>query len=186
MISLCGGSILRQARHRLDISRTTELSSGLARLLSSLAILEQKDGKLLPGSLGAVTAAQKLGGSITGFLAGSNIRSAAENAARVRGLEKVIAVENDAYDQVPLTSTSFHFPVNDATQGLPENYAPLLVENIRKGGYTHVLAGHSAFGKNLMPRVSALLDTQQISDVTAIVSEDSMSDPCFPFFAPDL
>ena len=60
-------------------------------------------------------------------------------------------------------------------QCLPENYAPLLVENIKKGGYTHVVAGHSAFGKNIMPRVSALLDTQQISDITAIESEDSMS-----------
>jgi electron transfer flavoprotein alpha subunit len=48
-----------------------------------------------------------------------------------------------------------------------------LIENIKKGGYTHVVAGHTAFGKNLMPRVSALLDTQQISDITEIESEDS-------------
>ena len=58
-------------------------------------------------------------------------------------------------------------------QGLPENYAPLLVENIKKEEFTHVFAGHTAFGKNLMPRVAALLDTQQISDVTAIEGEDS-------------
>ena len=58
-------------------------------------------------------------------------------------------------------------------QCLPENYAPHLVENIKKGGYTHVVAGHSAFGKNIMPRVSALLDTQQISDITGIEGEDS-------------
>jgi electron transfer flavoprotein alpha subunit len=56
---------------------------------------------------------------------------------------------------------------------LPENYAPLLVENIKNGEFTHVIAGHSAFGKNLLPRVAALLDVQQISDVTAIESEDS-------------
>lgn len=62
-------------------------------------------------------------------------------------------------------------------QGLPENYAPLLVENIKKGGFTHIIAGHSAFGKNLMPRVAALLDTQQISDITAIESEDSKACP---------
>lgn len=61
-------------------------------------------------------------------------------------------------------------------QSLPENYAPLLVENIKKGGYTHVIAGHSAFGKNIMPRVSALLDSQQISDITGIESEDSESE----------
>ena len=63
------------------------------------------------------------------------------------------------------------------SQSLPENYAPLLVENIKKGGYTHVIAGHSAFGKNIMPRVSALLDSQQISDITGIESEDSKSEP---------
>lgn len=58
-------------------------------------------------------------------------------------------------------------------QGLPENYAPLLVENIKKGEYTHIVAGHSAFGKSLLPRVAALLDVQQISDITGIESEDS-------------
>jgi electron transfer flavoprotein alpha subunit len=56
---------------------------------------------------------------------------------------------------------------------LPENYAPLLVENIKQGGYTHVVGAHSAFGKSLLPRVAALLDVQQISDITAIESEDS-------------
>lgn len=176
MISIVCASSLRQAKPHLHLLRTAELSSGLTRLLSSLAVLEQKDGKLLTGSLGAVTAAQKLGGSITGFLAGSNIRSASESAARVQGVEKVITIDNVAYDKVSLPCSSFHFSrlTNDPTKGLPENYAPLLVENIRKGGYTHVLAGHSAFGKNLMPRVAALLDTQQVSDITAIENEDSM------------
>ncbi|KAK5162580.1 hypothetical protein LTR04_003353 [Oleoguttula sp. CCFEE 6159] len=63
--------------------------------------------------------------------------------------------------------------------GLPENYAPLLVENIKKGGFTHVFAGHSAFGKNLMPRVAAMLDTQQISDITGIESEDTFVRPIY-------
>jgi len=107
-------------------------------------------------SLAAVSAGMKLGGSITGFVAGSNIKGVAEEASKVEGLEKVIYIENGDYDK-----------------GLPENYAPLLVENIKKGGFTHVLAGHSAFGKTLMPRVAALLDVQQISDITAIESEDS-------------
>lgn len=109
MISIFCGSILRQTKPRLHLLRTTELSSGLARLLSSLAVLEQKDGKIITGSLGAVTAAQKLGGSITAFLAGSNIRSVAESVARVQGVEKVIAVDNDAYDKVQLPHTSSYF-----------------------------------------------------------------------------
>ena len=77
--------------------------SPFARLLSSLAILEQREGKLQTASLSAVTAAQKLGGSITGFIAGSGVRSIAEEAAKVKGLEKIIMVENGAYDRVRLT-----------------------------------------------------------------------------------
>lgn len=74
----------------------------------------------------------------------------------------------------PETFAGFEISLNGSIiQGLPENYAPLLVENIKKGGFTHVFAGNSAFGKNLMPRVAAILDTQQISDITAIESEDS-------------
>jgi electron transfer flavoprotein alpha subunit len=57
---------------------------------------------------------------------------------------------------------------------LAENYAPLLVDNVKNGGYTHVIAAHSAFGKGLLPRVAALLDVQQVSDITGIESEDSM------------
>lgn len=64
-------------------------------------------------------------------------------------------------------------------QGLPENFADLLVENIKKGGYTHVIAGHTAFGKNLLPRVAALLDSQQISDITSIENEDTFVRPIY-------
>jgi len=49
----------------------------------------------------------------------------------------------------------------------------MVVENVNKGKFTHVFAGHSSFGKNLMPRVAALLDTQQISDIITVESEDS-------------
>jgi electron transfer flavoprotein alpha subunit len=64
-------------------------------------------------------------------------------------------------------------------QGLPENFAPLLVENIKKGGYSHVMAGHTAFGKNLMPRVAALLDSQQVSDITSIENESTFVRPIY-------
>merc|ERR1712093_600755 len=62
---------------------------------------------------------------------------------------------------------------------LPENYAPLLVDNIKKGGYTHIIMGHTAFGKSLMPRVAALLDVQQISDITAIEDEKTFVRPIY-------
>lgn len=76
--------------------------SGLPRWLSSLAVLEQRDGKLIHGSSSAVTAAQKLGGSITGFVAGSNIKSIAEQAAKIAGVEKIIAIDNASYDKACL------------------------------------------------------------------------------------
>ena len=113
-------------------------------------------------SLASISAAQKLGGSIHGFIAGANIKAVAEEAAKIEGLEKVVFVDNADYDR-----------------GLPENWAPLLVENIKKGGYTHVLAGHSAFGKNLFPRVAAMLDVQQISDITEIQGEDTFVRPIY-------
>ncbi|RDW79632.1 electron transfer flavoprotein subunit alpha [Coleophoma cylindrospora] len=165
MISKAGLSVLRQARNQLASRRgPTPIASlsALSRLLSTLAVLEQRDGKLNHASLSAVTAAQKLGGSITGFVAGGNIKAVADEAAKVGGIEKVVAVDNSAYEK-----------------GLPENYAPLLVENIKKGGYTHVIVGHTAFGKNLFPRVAALLDVQQISDITDIESENTFVRPIY-------
>ena len=95
-------SILRQAQlhlHPFTSFRRHQLSA-FARLLSSLAVLEQREGKLNHASLSAVTAAQKLGGSITGFIAGSGAKSVAEEAAKVKGIEKIIVIENGAYDKV--------------------------------------------------------------------------------------
>jgi electron transfer flavoprotein alpha subunit len=63
-------------------------------------VLEQRDGKLNHGSLGAVTAAQKLGGSVTAFVAGGNIKAVAEAASKVSGVEKVVSVDSAAYDKV--------------------------------------------------------------------------------------
>jgi len=158
MFSSTRSTSLRYFRARLrplSASYTPQFSA-FARLVSSLAVLEQREGKLNSASLAAVAAAQKLGGSVTAFVAGSSTKPVAEEAAKVKGVDKVIFVENGAYEK-----------------GLPENFAPLLVENVKKGGFTHILAGHSAFGKGLMPRVAALLDSQMVSDITGIENEDS-------------
>ncbi|KAK3176490.1 hypothetical protein OEA41_007813 [Lepraria neglecta] len=161
MLSTTRSSVLRQAWYHLRPFNRQQ-QSAFARLLSSLAVLEQREGKLQNASLSAVTAAQKLGGSITGFIAGSGAKAVAEEAAKVKGLEKIIMIDNGSYDK-----------------GLPESYAPLLAENIKREGFTHIFAGHSAFGKNLMPRVAALLDVQQISDVTKIENEDTFVRPIY-------
>lgn len=62
---------------------------------------------------------------------------------------------------------------------MAESYARLLVDNIQKGNYTHVIAGHTAFGKSILPRVAALLDSQQISDVTYIENEKTFVRPIY-------
>ena len=166
MVAPLRSGLLRQAASCLRQHRATpafaSTAAALQRLASTLAVLEQRDGQLNKGSLSAVAAAQKLGGNVHAFVAGANVKSVAEEAAKVEGLEKVIFVDNGAYDK-----------------GLPENWAPLLVENIKKGGYTHILAGHSAFGKNLLPRVAALLDVQAISDITGVESEDTFVRPIY-------
>ena len=70
-------------------------------------MLEQREGKLQHGSLSAVTAAQKLGGSVTGLVAGSGIKGVAEEAAKVKGIDKVIMIENGSYDKVFTTRPEF-------------------------------------------------------------------------------
>jgi electron transfer flavoprotein alpha subunit len=103
MIPIARHSVLRAARPQLYPTRALRApaSSALARLLSTLAVLEQRDGKLQNSSLSAIVAAQKLGGSVTAFLAGSGVKgTSAAEASKIKGLEKVVAVENDAYEKV--------------------------------------------------------------------------------------
>lgn len=92
------------------------------RLQSTLAILEQKDGQLNHSSLSAFTAAQKLGGTVHGFIAGSNIASAAQEAAKVNGVDKIITVDNAAYDKVRGNATKndqlrHRAPITDTCPG---------------------------------------------------------------------
>ncbi|CCG81167.1 Electron transfer flavoprotein alpha-subunit, mitochondrial [Taphrina deformans PYCC 5710] len=130
--------------------------------LSTLAIIEHQNGTVQPATLTAITAATKLGGSIHALLAGSGTKELADKVAKIAGVEKVLFVDNAAYDR-----------------GLPESWAPMLVENVRKGGYTHVLCAHSAFGKNMLPRAAALLDVMQVSDIVGIEGEDTFTRPIY-------
>ena len=98
--------ILRQAQCRLP-SFYRQRPSAFARLLSSFAVLEQREGKLGHASLSAVTAAQKLGGSVTGFIACSGAKGVAEEAAKVKGLDRVIFVDNESYDKVSNPGPAF-------------------------------------------------------------------------------
>lgn len=130
--------------------------------LSTLAIIEHQGGKVQTGTLSAISAASKLGGSIHALLAGKGTKEIADSVAKINGIEKVLYVDNEAYDK-----------------GLPESWAPMLVENVKKGSYTHVICAHSAFGKNMLPRAAALLDVMQVSDIVGVVGEDTFVRPIY-------
>lgn len=102
MFAAARSCALRHATVSSSSTRATLLQQpySLRRLVSSLAVLEHKDGKLNVSSLAAVTAAMKLGGPIAGFIAGSGAKAVAEEAAKVKGLDKVIYVDSDAYSKV--------------------------------------------------------------------------------------
>jgi electron transfer flavoprotein alpha subunit len=99
MFSAARISVLRTARSHLS-AQPQYSAFARARLASTLAVLEQKDGKFQQASLAAVTAGTKLGGTITAFIAGSGIKSVAEEIGKAKGIEKVIYVDNGAYDKV--------------------------------------------------------------------------------------
>ena len=107
MLATARRAVLGHARHGLPRPSGHSFSlnpAALRRLLSSLAILEQREGQLNPGSLSTITAAKKLGGPVHAFLAGASVKSAGEEAAKVEGVEKIIAVNNAAYEKVRLLS----------------------------------------------------------------------------------
>ena len=102
MVFAARTSVLRAARAQFAPSRSFVFNqSALARLLSTLAVLEQRDGKLQSSSVSAIAAALKLGGPVTAFVAGAGVKAtSAAEAAKYKGVEKVVAVENEAYEKV--------------------------------------------------------------------------------------
>ena len=128
--------------------------------MSILVIAEHDNTELKGGTLNTVAAAQKIGGEITVLVAGEGCRSVADAAAKVEGVSKVLVADNAAYG---------HF--------LAENLAGLVCE--LAGDYSHVLVPASTSGKNFMPRVAALKDVAQISDITDVVSEDTFVRPIY-------
>ena len=127
--------------------------------MSVLAIAEHDNASIKPATLNAVTAAAQLG-PVDLLVAGAGCRAAAEQAAKIAGVAKVLLADAPEY-----------------AHGLAENLAPLVVT--LAAGYSHVLVTATTFGKNLLPRAAALLDLQQISDVVKIVSADSFVRPIY-------
>ncbi|KAF9996757.1 hypothetical protein BGZ79_009527 [Entomortierella chlamydospora] len=143
---------------------TLSLARGYATSgnVSTLLLVEHKDNKVAASTLNTLTAATKLGGSVTALVAGDAPDSVASEVAKLSGVSKVLVAKDAAFAHV-----------------LPESHASLLVETQKKLGFTHLIASHTAFGKNIMPRAAALLDVAQISDITGIESADTFVRPIY-------
>jgi len=134
------------------------------RWASALVVVEHKNGSFASHTLNTITAAKELG-PVTALVSGGNkeeLDKVSKSLAKVAAINKV------------LVATSSMLEYN-----LPETCGPLIVSAIKDGGFSHVIAPHSAFGKNLMPRVAALLDVAQISDVMKIEAQDTFTRPFY-------
>jgi len=108
----------------------------------------------------SVTAAQAIGGDIDILVVGSDCQGAAEQAANVAGISKVLVADNAAH-----------------AHQLAENVAPLIAEV--GAAYSHVLATATTTAKNILPRAAALMDVQAISEISAVVSPDTFKRPIY-------
>ena len=128
--------------------------------MKTLIIAEHDNAHLNAVTLNTVTAARQIGHEIHILVAGHDCQNVAAEAAKIQGVSKVIVADNEAY-----------------AHQLAENVAPLIVELAQ--GYSHVLAPASTQGKNVMPRVAALYDVAQVSDIIAVVAADTFKRPIY-------
>ena len=128
--------------------------------MSILVIAEHDNASLKGATLNTVTAAARIGGEVHVLVAGHNAAAAAQAAAQIAGVAKVIHADGDSL-----------------AHGLAENVAAQVLAIA--AGYTHILFPATASGKNVAPRVAAKLDVAQISDITQVVSADTFERPIY-------
>ncbi len=128
--------------------------------MSILVIAEHDNSSLKAATLNTVTAAAKIGGDIHILVAGTSCDAAASAAAAVNGVSKVIKADAAHLEHQ-----------------LAEDVAPIIIDLAK--GYSHVLAPATTFGKNVLPRAAAVLDTQQISDIISVESADTFKRPVY-------
>lgn len=138
------------------LSRGRPLCQLLSRLQSTLVIVEHNNAALTPITLNAITAAAQLGGDVTCLVAGAECATVAGEVGKVAGVKRVLLADSALFKGA-----------------LPEALTPLVLASQKQFNFTHILAGASAFGKGLVPRVAAQLDSAPISDVVAVVSPDT-------------
>jgi electron transfer flavoprotein alpha subunit len=128
--------------------------------MTSLVVAEHDNASLKDATLNTVTAAAKIGGDVHILVAGSSCGTVADAAAKIAGIAKVLVADAADYEHP-----------------LAEALAPLIVK--LAADYDAVLAPATTTGKNIMPRVAALLDLSQISDIIEVVSEDTFKRPIY-------
>ncbi|MFO1311423.1 MAG: FAD-binding protein [Burkholderiales bacterium] len=129
----------------------------------SILVIADHDGKTpSPATRSTVTAARRIGGPVHILVAGAGAGPAADAAARIAGVDKVLHADA-AYLAKPTA----------------ENVAATVVALVHAGAYTHVLVPATTFGKGVMPRAAALLDVAQISEITAVESPDTFVRPIY-------
>lgn len=128
--------------------------------MTTLVIAEHDNVSLKGSTANTVTAAIQCGGDVHVLVAGSNCGAAAQAAAQLAGVAKVLVAD------------AAHF-----ADGLAENSAAQVVSIA--AGYSHILAPATAYGKNISPRVAAILDVAQISEITKVISSDTFERPIY-------
>jgi len=128
--------------------------------MTTLILAEHNNAEMNVATLNAVTAAQAIGGDITVLVAGKDCSAAAADVAKIDGVTAVKVVDSPEYEN-----------------GLAENVAGLVVN--MANDYSHVLATATASAKNIMPRVAALLDMQQISEITEVLDDSTFVRPIY-------
>ena len=128
--------------------------------MSILVIAEHDNASLKTATLNAIAAATEIGGDVTVLVAGLGCSVAADEAAKAVGVSRVLCADNAAYEHQ-----------------LAENIS-LLVADIGKE-YSHIMGPATTNGKNILPRVAALLNVAQISEITAVISPDTFERPIY-------
>ena len=128
--------------------------------MSILVIAEHDNNELKVATLNTVAAASEIGGDIEILIAGNECEDVANQAAQIPGVQKILLADKPAYANF-----------------LPENIGSLVAEI--GSSYTHILTPATANGKNFLPRVAASLDVSQVSDISAVVSQDTFERPIY-------
>ena len=128
--------------------------------MSVLLIAEHNNKEVKPFTLNAVTAASQINEDLHVLVLGSSIDGVVKSISEIPNVKKVIYIDNEIYENY-----------------LAENYTSIIVKHAEK--YSHIVCSANTFGKNLMPRVAALLDVSQVSDIIKVVSEDTFLRPIY-------